>query len=336
MSVDLASVDLVSVDLFLRPGELTLPMDGEALFGRKAPLYLEIGFGNGWFLEQLGTANPGVDVVGAETSVSSVHRAFRRLRRSGLSNVRMFTGDAVFMARHMLAPASVARVFVNFPDPWSRRKHQTKRLLTADFFRLLSGRLAPGGCIELTTDHEEYFEFARREARASEVFDETVATPSAHQLGTRYAKKWALQDKRIHHAVFSCTAHSAHSTLVDDTQPRIQLDAMQHALLTGSLGDIGVMPDVVHRVDDVCVVLMEHLLLPEGGGHVFAFHVEEAGLKQDILIEAIPRDTAIDDGVFVGVRRFASPMATTGVGEALRLVVEWLESRGLTVVDRWY
>src|SRR5690606_3679290 len=232
--------------------------------------------------------------------------------------------------RHMLAPASVSRVFVNFPDPWSRRKHQQKRLLTADFFRLLSNRLESGGCVELTTDHEEYFDFARREARASGVYSEAVATPSEPQLGTRYAKKWLLQDKRIHHAVFSCTTH------VDEPVWQIQRDAMQHALLTGSLDKVGVMPDLVHRVDDVCVVLMEHLLLPDGAGHVFAFHVEEAGLKQDILIEALPRDNVVVDGVFVGIRRFGSPMATTGVGEALRLVVEWLESRGLSVVDRWY
>lgn len=312
--------------LFLKPGELKLPVDGEALFGRRAPLYFEIGFGNGWFLEQLGAANPDIDVVGAETSVSSVHRAYRRLRRAGLPNVRMFLGDAVFMTRHVLSPGSVSRVYVNFPDPWPRRKHRSKRLLTSNYFQLLSSRLEPGGCLELTTDHEGYFSFAREEAKSSGVFTEAVAHPSEPHLGTRYAKKWLRQDKRIHHAVFSCTAH------LDEPVLNIQRDAMQHALLAGNLDDVGVMPKSVFRVDDMCVVFMEHLTLPDGGGHVFAVHVEEAGLKQDILVEALPRD----HGVFVGIRRFGSPMATTGVGEALRLVVEWLESRGLSVVDRWY
>jgi tRNA (guanine-N7-)-methyltransferase len=312
--------------MFVVPGELRLPIDGDALFGRAAPLVLEIGFGNGWFLVHLGKEHPELNILGAETSASSVHRAYRRLLRADVPAVRIFKGDAVFMIRHLIAPGSLDKVYVNFPDPWPRRKHRSKRLLTAEFFRAVSNRLVPGGTVVLTTDHPEYFAFARKEAVASEVFEESIHEVPAPMLQTRYAQKWLRQKKPIFHGVFSCTTSLALSV------PKLRDESMQHALLLGDLDTVGVMPTGVFKVRNAYVIMMEHLCLAEGAGHVFAMHVEEEGLKQDILVEAVVRD----NGVFVGVRRFGSPMATHGVGEALRIVVEWLQSRGLTVVDRWY
>ena len=316
--------------MFIAPGELSLPIDGEALFGRDAPLVLEIGFGNGWFLVHLANSYPEYNILGAETSASSVHRAYRRLLRADLPSVKIFLGDAVFMSRYMIGESSLNRVYVNFPDPWPRRKHRAKRLLTSDFFRLMSSRLEPGGALELTTDHAEYFAFARDEAKKSRVFSETVSAAPEPMLQTRYAQKWLRQDKPIYHAVFSSTAE------VEINVPNISVETMQHALLSGELDSVGMMPRGVTQVNGAYVVIMEHLHIAstdrDAGGHVFAVHVEEQGLKQDILIEAVPRK----DGIFVGIRRFGSPMATRGVGEALRLVVEWLESEGLTIVDRWY
>ena len=310
--------------LFLTPSELDLPFDARAIRGQPAELLFEIGYGNGWFLEQLAASNPGAEVVGAETSISSAHRAWRRIRRSGLSNVRMFLGDAVFMTRRMLAPESVSRIYVNFPDPWPRRKHRAKRMLSEAFFRVASRRLVPGGCVELTTDHADYFAWARSQAVATGVFDEDVGTPPDVYLGTRYARKWLGQDKPIYHVRFTNTGRSG------EAEPPLEIHAMQHALLSGDLASVGEMPHSVFKVGGAYVIVMDHL--SSGAAHVFAVHVEEEGLKQDILVEAIPRAR----GVYVGIRRFGSPMATTGVGEAVRVIVEWLQSQGLEVVERWY
>ncbi len=238
----------------------------------------------------------------------------------------MFKGDAVFLTRFVLRSGSIDTVYVNYPDPWPRRKHRGRRLLSADFLQLLADRLKPSGKVVLTTDHAEYFQFARDQAAKSTVFSELVATPPSQFLETRYAKKWRRQGKAIYHAVLTSRGHVA------DPVPDIGGNNMQHALLSGDLGTVGSMPPGVYRKQDAYVIVMNHLLDEANEGMVFAVHVEEHGLKQDILIEAVPRE----HGIFVGVRRFGSPMATRGVGEALRIVVDWLESRGLEVRDRWY
>lgn len=320
--------------MFLVPGEVELPVGG-SLFGREAPLLFEVGFGNGWFLEHLGSRHPDFNVLGAETSTSSVHRAYRRLLKAGLENVRMFHGDAVFASRYLLAPNSLAGVYVNFPDPWPRRKHRAKRLLSSAYFELLHSRLGKDGFVALTTDHEGYFQYARGEAATSGLFDEEVAEPPEPMLATRYARKWLGQEKTIYHAQFHCRRSGSGDPAspveyADFASPSV--NDMQHALLTGSLDQVGVMPHTVEKIGRAHVVIMEHLNPRGESVHVFAGHIEEDGLKQDILIEALPRD----NGIYVGVRRFGSPLATRGVAAAVHVVVEWLTTQGLELQQRWY
>lgn len=312
--------------MFLVPGETALPIVPSDVFGSDGPLLLEVGFGNGWFLEHLSQIRPDANILGAEVSVSSVHRAYRRLLRVGATRVRLYPGDAKFLLTHALSPESVEAVFVNFPDPWPRRKHRGRRLLTSETLTLLASRLADRGRVELTTDHEGYFNYARAECRKTGLFEESIGVVPPAMLETRWAKKWVAADRRIFHVTFHATARAEVDT------PDLLTNGMQHALLKGELDAVGRMTKQVHPVETGHVIVMEHLLSPEHDSHLFAIHVEESGLKQDILVEAVRRD----DGIFVGVRRFGSPLATRGVGESVRIVVEWLETQGLTTVERWY
>ena len=127
-----------------RAGDLTIPTEPAELFGRRAPTALEIGFGNGSFMEAVAAREPEWNWLGAELSRSSVGRAFRRLTRAGLSNVRIYAGDARFLVRQVLPAHCLDRVYVNFPDPWPRRRHRDNRLLEASFFHLLGSRLKAG------------------------------------------------------------------------------------------------------------------------------------------------------------------------------------------------
>ncbi|NNE34508.1 MAG: tRNA (guanosine(46)-N7)-methyltransferase TrmB [Rhodothermales bacterium] len=316
--------------LFLRPSASSVPLDGAELFGREADLVVEIGFGNGWFLEFLGSTHPSWNILGVELSVSSTTRAYKRLYRRQLPNVVMYRGDGRFLMRDVLRNESVSRIYVNFPDPWPRRRHLKRRLLNAAFLDLCATKLKPDGVLILTTDHPGYFEFARAQAIRSGAFREEVCEPEGALLETRYAQKWLDQQKEIFHVKFY---RNAARPLVPPGVTLTDEDIlMQHALMAGDLSSIAKFEKAVFHFEWGQVVMRDLFRTIDGKGLLFTVLVEEAGLKQDILVEVEPRR----EGIFVGVQKFGSPLATQGIGKAVGVVTDWLAARGLTKVKGWH
>ena len=103
--------------LFLDLPKLPLPATNVELFHRDAPVVLEIGFGDGSFLEWIAKTHPEWNCLGADVARGSVTRAFKRLRSANVSNVRLHHGSGLFLLRNVLSNESVSRVYVNFPDP---------------------------------------------------------------------------------------------------------------------------------------------------------------------------------------------------------------------------
>ncbi|MDX1741508.1 MAG: tRNA (guanosine(46)-N7)-methyltransferase TrmB, partial [Rhodothermales bacterium] len=137
--------------------DLGVPLETARVFGRDGPLVLEVGFGNGEFLEYLAGTHADWNILAADTSPSCVVRARKRMARGGFSNVRLYCGDARYIVRNVTPRSSLHRVYVNFPDPWPRRRHARRRLMGKDFLTLLASRLGDDGALWLTTDHPEYF-----------------------------------------------------------------------------------------------------------------------------------------------------------------------------------
>ena len=133
-------------------------VDFAALFGRRAPVVLEIGFGMGHTTAEIATARPEVDFVGVEVYTPGVGSLLRTLEARGLDNVRVLQRDAVEVLRERIAPASLAGVHVYFPDPWPKKRHHKRRLIQPPFVAELATRLAPGGYLHCATDWREYAE----------------------------------------------------------------------------------------------------------------------------------------------------------------------------------
>ncbi len=134
------------------------PLDAEAVFGRRAPLVVEIGFGMGDATAQIAAAMPDHDFLGIEVHVAGVGALLRRIGERGLANVRIVQHDAVEVLRSMIAPATLAGVHVFFPDPWPKKRHHKRRLIQPPFVALLAERLAPGGYLHCATDWQPYAE----------------------------------------------------------------------------------------------------------------------------------------------------------------------------------
>ena len=132
------------------------PLDVAAVFGRRAPLVVEIGPGTGESLVAMAAARPEVDVLAFEVYLPGVARAVHRLDETGVGNVRLLQTDAVDGLTHLLGPGSVTELWTFFPDPWPKVKHHKRRLVDRAFADLAVDRLRPGGEWRLATDWADY------------------------------------------------------------------------------------------------------------------------------------------------------------------------------------
>lgn len=132
--------------------------DFGALFGRAAPLVLEIGFGNGEQLLHAAQSETGRDFLGIEVHRPGVGRLMNALAAADLGNVRLYNHDAVEVLRNEIAPAALSEVRIYFPDPWHKKRHHKRRLIQPDFLDLLASRVHSGGRLHLATDWANYAE----------------------------------------------------------------------------------------------------------------------------------------------------------------------------------
>jgi tRNA (guanine-N7-)-methyltransferase len=127
-------------------------------FGRAAPLVVEIGSGVGEATATLASARPAYNVLAFEVWRPGVADTFRRLEQLQVENVRVISIDAVWSFEHLLAPDSVTELWTFFPDPWPKKRHHKRRLVTPAFAELAASRLVPGGVWRLATDWADYAE----------------------------------------------------------------------------------------------------------------------------------------------------------------------------------
>jgi tRNA (guanine-N7-)-methyltransferase len=132
--------------------------DFAEVFGRVAPIIMEIGFGNGESLAKMAADNPDTDYIGIEVHRPGVGHLMMLLDQQGLTNVRIYCHDAIDILEHKLPDASLAGVHLFFPDPWPKKKHHKRRIVRPSFIALLLKKLKVGGYFHAATDWENYAE----------------------------------------------------------------------------------------------------------------------------------------------------------------------------------
>jgi tRNA (guanine-N7-)-methyltransferase len=150
------------------------PLDLDRVFGRRAPRVLEIGFGMGETTAAIALARPDTDFLAVDVHGPGVGRLLNRLDEGGVSNVRVMKHDAVEVVALMIPPASLSGVHVFFPDPWPKKRHHKRRLLTPWFVHELARRLSPGGRLHVATDWEEYAQEVLTTLCAEALLDNTA------------------------------------------------------------------------------------------------------------------------------------------------------------------
>jgi tRNA (guanine-N7-)-methyltransferase len=171
------------------------PLDPAALFGRVAPLVVEVGFGMGEATAEMAAAQPDHDVLAVDVHTPGQGNLLRLVERRRLTNVRVADGDARVLLAQMLPADSLAVVRVFFPDPWPKTRHAKRRLLTPGFAALVADRLVDGGTLHLATDMAAYAEEARQVVAATPAL---ALTDPPWRATTRFERRGGRQGRPAH------------------------------------------------------------------------------------------------------------------------------------------
>lgn len=185
-------------DYLLHPQDGNLPLKAEEIFGRQAPLAVEVGFGGGEYLDWWASKQPDWDFVGIELPLDCIFRAANRFEDSKRSNVRLVQGDARYLLRELFAAGSLRHVLMQFPMPWPKDKHAKHRVSSPGFAATLADVLQPGCSFELVTDQEWYAQETETHLSANPAFDVIpVETNPERPFRTRYEGKWLEEGRQI-------------------------------------------------------------------------------------------------------------------------------------------
>jgi len=192
---------------YRKPEFLLTPEDKAWLqesFERRLPVEIEIGCGKGKFMTARAETFPHVRCVAIERVGKWLNLGKARAAKRGLSNLLFLMNDAREIIRREVPPASVQAFHIYFPDPWPKRRHQKRRLITADLLLLLYHRLISGGKLHLATDHEIYLGFIRQAIQESKLpwaIQENRSRPSQEglQAKTNYELKYEAAGRTLYY-----------------------------------------------------------------------------------------------------------------------------------------
>lgn len=178
------------------------PVSPAAFFGDGRPVWLEIGFGGGEHLVHMAARYPGIGLIGAEPFVNGIAMLLGKIRAAGVENLAVHPGDARDLLE-VLPEASVAKAFLNYPDPWPKRRHHRRRFVTQDHLVPLARVLRPGAEFRVATDIPDYVRQTREEVPKAG-FDLVCdgAAPWDDWLSTRYEQKALREGRAPHYLTF--------------------------------------------------------------------------------------------------------------------------------------
>ena len=183
------------------------PFDWPALFGNSNPIDLEIGIGNGSFLVPFAHDYRNRNIVGIEIEGQYVRRADKRLTREGLTNSRLLIGDAKLYAWKLFADESISDLYLNFPDPWFKKRHLKRRIVSPITLKMFTIKIQ--NVLTIVTDDEEYrdwvIECVDSVACLEKVFPSYFVNELDGYYPTKYEKKWRAHGKAIFYMKFRKT-----------------------------------------------------------------------------------------------------------------------------------
>jgi tRNA (guanine-N7-)-methyltransferase len=192
---------------WLDAAKLPPKFDANELFGRDAPIEVEVGSGKGLFLTAACQSQPDHDFIGIELAKKYAHYAAARLAKAAIPNGKVISGDGLRVFREWIPNASLAAVHVYFPDPWWKARHKKRRVLNEAFLRDVERVLVIGGRLHFWTDVEEYFRTTLELIGATVKLAGPLAveeSPAEHDLDyrTHFERRTRKNEEPVYRAEF--------------------------------------------------------------------------------------------------------------------------------------
>lgn len=198
----------------------TAAFDFELVFGRRAPVVMEIGFGMGDATAQIAKAHPEIDFLGVEVHEPGVGALLKHIGDEQISNIRIVQHDAVPVLQRLIAADSLAGVHLFFPDPWPKKRHHKRRLVQPALVALIASRLRAGGVLHAATDWQHYAEQMLAVLGCEPLLRNTAADGFAPRPAMRPLTKFEQRGLRLGHGVWDLLFERVGSDAQATDQPQ--------------------------------------------------------------------------------------------------------------------
>jgi tRNA (guanine-N7-)-methyltransferase len=281
--------------------ELDLPVRPRwsDVFGREAPIELEIGIGNGEFIVSMASSNSEHNFVGVELSSRYLSKAVNRVRTAGLKNVRLILGEGGLCLSKLFSPSSIHAIYINFPDPWEKPRHSHRRLVDEPFVCLVASRLIFGGTFTMVTDSYSYATSVRELMSSINVFEPASGSDGLcagvpEGFMTKYYRKWTALQRSIWTVSFIKTSHYDLPEWVSSYYPLAHLEAslpMPHVVIAGEIVN---WSEVAQKIETGIWVHQPQLVIKcdgiyterDGKGMLFSLLCVEGKMQQRLFVYA--------------------------------------------------
>jgi tRNA (guanine-N7-)-methyltransferase len=301
---------------------LPWPAPWATIFGREAPLLIEIGFGSGPFLLDVARKQPDANVLGVEIHLPGIRKAEERLARAEQANVRLVQATAEQTLWALCSPGSVHGLIVNFPDPWPKAGHQQRRLLNGRFLHLAATRLVPGASLDIATDDAAYATAITGLLEQSPYFtarlDVPLVTEDNKRLRTKYELKAMAEGRVCSYFYWQRNWRSA-----NDDFPIPQELNVPHLLLSTTLTldrIAGHFRPRQAKRGQTTVRFAGLYRSSHGEKLLIETYVNEEPVSQQIALLVRPRGP---EELIINVHTLGFPRSTAGVHLAVRALAEW-------------
>ncbi|MCP5094918.1 MAG: tRNA (guanosine(46)-N7)-methyltransferase TrmB [Chloroflexi bacterium] len=300
----------------LHESQLSWPTDWSQIFGRKAPLVIEIGFGGGHFLVDLAQKRPSTNILGLEISLPSIRRGIQKTRVAGLENVRIMQSNAWYVLWSMFELESVQAVYINFPDPWPKSGHQHRRIVSERFLHLLATRMPTGATLDIATDHADYQEAITVCIEQTPYFhsclDSTFVTEDLERLRTKYERTAIAEGRTCHYYKWQRNEREAENVF-----PILKEEAMPHVVIFAPLSLAEIRDQFTSQRSSF------------ENRHINLVELYESRDEQKLLVEAFVKEEPLSQRVGIEIQQrkngefmitlneLGFPRVTTGVHYAV-------------------
>ena len=187
-----------SPDPWLSSQRLYPPYVWSEVFGRSSSVEVDLGAGDGVYAEARAKRESDRNFVAVERLLGRATKIAKKAIRNQLTNLKILRLESAYFIKNLCAESSLDAITVRYPDPWPKRRHHANRLLQKEFFEDAARAVISGGCMKLTTDDREYFEWAQKEAEKCSAWVPDLSWTGVDEPTSEFEELFAKEGRKVY------------------------------------------------------------------------------------------------------------------------------------------